>query len=171
MSASAWRRVSRPRRCGLREPSPRTGRHRHGSARSREDPRQAPRPRLRARPYDRDQSRGSVSAVDLALWDIVGKASGRTVAQLLGGHSDSADDLRHLRLSVPMTSDQLVELGRDLMAKGHKRLKMLVGVAKSASTRTPRGCAMSATRSATTSCSPSMPTKASRSTIRSRSPG
>ena len=69
----------------------------------------------------------AVSCFDLALWDILGKASGRTVAQLLGGHRDQA--------SVYMTygfgnydTDQLVDLARDLIGQGHRRLKMLVAV-------------------------------------------
>lgn len=69
----------------------------------------------------------TVSCLDIALWDIIGKQAGRTVAQLLGGFRDYA--------TVYMTfgfgnydRDQLVELARDLVASGHKRLKMLAAV-------------------------------------------
>lgn len=69
----------------------------------------------------------AVSCLDLALWDIIGKASGRTVAQLLGGYRDHA--------TVYMTygfgnydRDQLADLARGLIAEGHTRLKMLVAV-------------------------------------------
>ncbi len=33
----------------------------------------------------------ALSALDIALWDIHGKATGRTIAQLLGGHRDWAE--------------------------------------------------------------------------------
>lgn len=71
----------------------------------------------------------ALACVDLACWDIIGKASGRTVAQLLGGHRDYADV--YVTYGFPAyDADQLVELGRTLMDQGHTRLKMLVGVAK-----------------------------------------
>ncbi|MFQ6016631.1 MAG: mandelate racemase/muconate lactonizing enzyme family protein [Kiloniellaceae bacterium] len=69
----------------------------------------------------------AVSCLDLALWDIIGKQAGRTVAQLLGGFRDYA--------TVYVTygfgnydRDQLADLARDLVAKGHKRLKILAAV-------------------------------------------
>jgi L-alanine-DL-glutamate epimerase-like enolase superfamily enzyme len=71
----------------------------------------------------------ALSCVDIACWDIIGKASGRTVAQLLGGHRDYADAYVTYGFGA-YDKDQLVELGRQLMAKGHSRLKVLVGVAK-----------------------------------------
>ena len=71
----------------------------------------------------------ALSCVDLALWDILGKASGRTVAQLLGGHSDHADAYVTFGFGA-FDRDQLVQVAHDLQAKGHRRFKMLVGVAK-----------------------------------------
>ncbi len=71
----------------------------------------------------------ALSCIDLALWDIQGKASGRTVAQLLGGHSDQAEAYCTFGFGA-FDRDQLVEVARDLTAKGHRRFKMLVGVAK-----------------------------------------
>ena len=69
----------------------------------------------------------ATSCFDLALWDIIGIEANRTVAQLLGGYRDHA--------TVYVTygfgnydKDQLVELARRLIAQGHTRLKMLVGV-------------------------------------------
>ena len=69
----------------------------------------------------------AVSCLDIALWDLIGKAAGRTVCQLLGGHRDFA--------TVYMTygfgnydRDQLAELALELVAGGYTRLKMLVGV-------------------------------------------
>ena len=68
-----------------------------------------------------------LSCLDIALWDLAGKAAGRTVAQLLGGHRDFA--------TVYMTygfgnydRDQLAELALELIAEGYTRIKMLVGV-------------------------------------------
>lgn len=71
----------------------------------------------------------ALSCIDIALWDIIGKASGRTVAELLGGHSDRAEVYVTYGFGA-YDMDQLIELGRSLISKGHKRLKVLVGVAK-----------------------------------------
>ena len=71
----------------------------------------------------------ALSCVDLALWDLIGKASGRTVAQLLGGHKDRAEVYVTYGFGA-YDRDQLVEMARRLMAQGHTRLKVLVGVAK-----------------------------------------
>lgn len=69
----------------------------------------------------------AVSCLDLALWDLIGINAGRSVAQLLGGYRDHA--------TVYVTygfgnydKDQLAVLARGLIADGHTRLKMLVGV-------------------------------------------
>ena len=69
----------------------------------------------------------ALACLDLALWDLIGKASGRTVAQLLGGHSDHADVYVTFGFGA-YDKDQLVEVARNLIDKGHKRLKILVGV-------------------------------------------
>lgn len=71
----------------------------------------------------------ALSCVDLALWDIQGKAANRTVAQLLGGHKDHAEAYVTFGFGA-FDRDQLVEVARDLHAKGHRRFKMLVGVAR-----------------------------------------
>ena len=71
----------------------------------------------------------ALSCIDLALWDIQGKAANRTVAQLLGGHRDHAEAYVTFGFGA-YDRDQLVDLARDLQARGHRRFKMLVGVAK-----------------------------------------
>jgi L-rhamnonate dehydratase len=71
----------------------------------------------------------ALSCIDIALWDIIGKASGRTVAQLLGGHRTYADVYVTYGFGA-YNPDQLVQVARDLIARGHSRLKVLVGVAK-----------------------------------------
>ncbi len=69
----------------------------------------------------------AVSCLDLALWDIIGKQAGRSVAQLLGGFRDHATCYMTYGFGN-YDRDQLVELARRLIAEGHTRLKMLVGV-------------------------------------------
>ncbi|MBM9595435.1 mandelate racemase/muconate lactonizing enzyme family protein [Roseitranquillus sediminis] len=71
----------------------------------------------------------ALSAVDLALWDLIGQVSGRPVAGLLGGHRDHADVYVTFGFG-DYEPDELVEVARMLIAQGHTRLKMLVGVAK-----------------------------------------
>lgn len=71
----------------------------------------------------------ALSCIDLALWDIIGKSSGRTVAQLLGGHKDFAESYITFGFGC-FDCDQLVEVANGLHAKGHRRFKMLVGEAK-----------------------------------------
>jgi L-rhamnonate dehydratase len=68
----------------------------------------------------------ALSCVDLALWDLNGKASGRTVAQMLGGAKDHADAYVTYGFAA-FDIDQLIEMGQRLIAQGHSRLKMLVG--------------------------------------------
>ncbi|WP_118134692.1 mandelate racemase/muconate lactonizing enzyme family protein [Oceanicella sp. SM1341] len=67
-----------------------------------------------------------VSAVDLALWDILGKVTGQPCWRLLGG----------ARAEVPLyvtfgfgsfDRDQLADAARHLKADGVRRLKMVVG--------------------------------------------
>ncbi len=71
----------------------------------------------------------ALSCIDLALWDLIGKHAGRTVAQLLGGHRDHAEAYCTFGFGA-FDRDQLVAVARDLQAQGHRRFKMLVGVAK-----------------------------------------
>lgn len=68
----------------------------------------------------------ALSCVDLALWDLIGKQSGRTVAELLGGHKAYADAYVTYGF-LAYDVDGLIEMARRLIAKGHTRLKMLVG--------------------------------------------
>lgn len=71
----------------------------------------------------------AVAAVDLACWDLIGKSSGRSVAQLLGGAEPAADV--YVTFGFPAyDDDQLVEMAGLLVAQGHKRLKVLVGTSR-----------------------------------------
>jgi L-rhamnonate dehydratase len=68
----------------------------------------------------------AMSCIDMACWDIWGRSSGRSVAQLLGGHADFADV--YVTFGFPTyDADQLVEVARMLVAEGHSRIKVLVG--------------------------------------------
>ena len=68
----------------------------------------------------------ALSAIDIACWDIHGKATGRTVAQLLGGCRDWAPTYCTFGFRE-YDSDQLKQAAKDRLAEGHRRLKMVVG--------------------------------------------
>ncbi|TCK31119.1 D-galactarolactone cycloisomerase [Ancylobacter aquaticus] len=70
-----------------------------------------------------------LSCVDLALWDVIGKASNRTVAQMLGGAKDYADAYVTYGFGA-FETEHLIEMARVLIGKGHTRLKMLVGTGR-----------------------------------------
>lgn len=65
----------------------------------------------------------ALSALDIACWDIHGKATGRTVAQLMGGHADYADAYVTFG-NLHYDKDQLVECAAMFAKKGIARLKM-----------------------------------------------
>lgn len=69
----------------------------------------------------------ALSALDIALWDIHGKHTGRTVAQLMGGARDWAPT--YITFGFPQYDrDQLVQAAKNLIAEGHQRLKLVVAV-------------------------------------------
>jgi len=69
----------------------------------------------------------ALSCLDIACWDIHGKATGRTVAQLLGGARDWAPT--YCTFGFPeYDRDQLVQAAKDRHAEGHRRLKLVVAV-------------------------------------------
>ncbi len=71
----------------------------------------------------------ALSALDIACWDIRGKAENRTVAQLLGGCRDWAPI--YVTFGFPMYDrEQLQEAAKIQVREGIKRLKMVVGVHK-----------------------------------------
>lgn len=71
----------------------------------------------------------ALSCLDIALWDIHGKAAGASVAKLLGGARDSAP--AYFTFGAPQyDEDQLVEAARKHVSIGHRRLKMVVGMAE-----------------------------------------
>jgi len=72
----------------------------------------------------------ALSTIDIACWDIHGKLTGRTVAQLLGGARDWAPTYCTFGFSEYEDRDQLVEAAKLQLKNGHRRLKMVVGVHK-----------------------------------------
>jgi L-alanine-DL-glutamate epimerase-like enolase superfamily enzyme len=71
----------------------------------------------------------ALSCLDIALWDLIGKQAGRTVAQLLGGFRDHAPVYWTYGFGI-YDADQLVELARRLVAEGNRCLKVLVATSK-----------------------------------------
>jgi L-rhamnonate dehydratase len=96
------------------------------------DPRELEKIHARLQPVlsERGQMTGvnlsALSCVDLALWDVIGKASGRTIAEMLGGAKDYADVYVTFGFAA-YDIDHMIEMGKRLIARGHSRLKMLVG--------------------------------------------
>ena len=69
----------------------------------------------------------ALSAVDMALWDIKGKALNVTVSSLLGGYRDRAPTYASGALMRPMNLEQLAEIGPALVEKGFKQMKSQMG--------------------------------------------
>ena len=71
----------------------------------------------------------ALSCLDIACWDIHGKATGRTIAQLLGGARDWAPT--YCTFGFPeYDRETLVQAAKDRIAEGHTRLKLVVAVDK-----------------------------------------
>lgn len=70
----------------------------------------------------------AISAVDIALWDIMGKVAGRSVRQLLGGYSDSIPAyIAGGYYQLGKGYDGLREEMRNNLASGAKAIKMKIG--------------------------------------------
>ncbi|RDW14762.1 mandelate racemase/muconate lactonizing enzyme family protein [Paracoccus thiocyanatus] len=68
----------------------------------------------------------ALSAVDIALWDLKGKETGRTVAELLGGYANTRPT--YSTFGYPFfDEDQIHHYAKKFIADGHKMLKMVVG--------------------------------------------
>ena len=67
----------------------------------------------------------ALSCLDIALWDIHGKHTGRSVAQLLGGYATSMPAYCTFGLSI-YDRDQIVEAAKIQVTAGFKALKMVV---------------------------------------------
>ena len=69
----------------------------------------------------------ALSAVDIALWDIKGKALGQSVCSLLGGYRDRAPTYASGALMRPMNLEYLAEAGPRLVEMGFKQMKTQMG--------------------------------------------
>jgi L-rhamnonate dehydratase len=68
----------------------------------------------------------AASLIDVALWDIKGKAAGMPVWRLLGGTRQTVPT--YVTFGLPRyTTEQLIEVALILKSKGHTSLKMVVG--------------------------------------------
>ena len=69
----------------------------------------------------------ALSAVDMALWDIKGKALDQSVCSLLGGHRDRAPTYASGALMRPFNLEYLAEAGPRLVEMGFKQMKTQMG--------------------------------------------
>lgn len=68
----------------------------------------------------------ALSAIDIALWDIKGKATGRSISDLLGGYTREAQT--YATFGYPFFDEkQIAEYAKKFLAEGHTKLKMVVG--------------------------------------------
>lgn len=68
----------------------------------------------------------AIAAVDIALWDLKGKHLGQPVWRLLGGARNRVPIYATFGFGF-LDRDQLAEAARDWVARGYRRLKMVVG--------------------------------------------
>jgi L-alanine-DL-glutamate epimerase-like enolase superfamily enzyme len=69
----------------------------------------------------------ALSAIDIALWDIKGKALEQPLCTLLGGHRDRVPTYASGALMRPHPMDYLAEAGPRLVNMGFKQMKMQLG--------------------------------------------
>ena len=69
----------------------------------------------------------AIAAIDVALWDIKGKALGQPVWRLLGGARSQRARPTPRSASAFYDRDELAEAAKLWVARGYKRLKMVVG--------------------------------------------
>ncbi|MCI0440174.1 MAG: mandelate racemase/muconate lactonizing enzyme family protein [Chloroflexi bacterium] len=74
----------------------------------------------------------AVSAIDVALWDIKGKALGQPVYRLLGGYRDRVPTYASSYLWRPYSLERLAETAPKLVEKGFKAMKFRMGAENSA---------------------------------------
>jgi L-rhamnonate dehydratase len=65
----------------------------------------------------------AMSAIDMALWDLAGKAAGRPVSELLGGRRADAVDAYASEV-MPETPEEVSEIARRAVAAGFNALKL-----------------------------------------------
>ena len=70
----------------------------------------------------------ALSAIDIALWDIKGKALEQPLWKLLGGHRDRVPTYASGSLRRGLTHDQAQEAAHTLVKKGFKQMKTQMGL-------------------------------------------
>ena len=71
---------------------------------------------------------GAISGIDIALWDIMGKAAGMPLYRILGAHSDKVQGYASAGFYAPeKTVDDLKKEMDGYLAKGYSAFKMKVG--------------------------------------------
>ena len=74
----------------------------------------------------------ALAGVDMALWDIKGKAFGLPVATLLGGHRDRVPTYASGQLTRDRNLEFLADVGQRLVEKGFRQMKTQMGAEPSA---------------------------------------
>ena len=70
----------------------------------------------------------ALSAIDLALWDLKGKALGLPLWKLLGGGRERIATYASGALRRGLSNEDVAEAGRRLRDKGHRQAKMQLGL-------------------------------------------
>ena len=65
----------------------------------------------------------AMSAIDMALWDLLGKISGLSVSQLLGG-AESSDIEVYASEVMPDTPDEVTQIAQRVVGEGFRALKL-----------------------------------------------
>ncbi len=68
-----------------------------------------------------------IAAIDMALWDLVGKAHDMSVCKLLGQSRDRVRAYHSGGLWVSLTPDELQAQARDYLDQGYRAMKMRLG--------------------------------------------
>ena len=80
----------------------------------------------------------ALAAIDIAVWDIKGKALGQTVCALLGGYRDRAPTYASGALMRPMGLEYLAEAGPRLVEQGFRQMKTQMGAEPTAAREVAR---------------------------------
>jgi len=68
----------------------------------------------------------ALSYIDIAVWDIIGKACKQPIHRLLGGHRTKVA-VYGSGINLPLTLDQLVKQNQTFVEQGFKMVKMKIG--------------------------------------------
>ena len=80
----------------------------------------------------------ALAAVDIALWDIKGKALGQSVSTLLGGYRKRVPTYASGALMRPVNVERMAEIGPMLVEKGFRQMKTQMGAEPTAAKEVER---------------------------------